>query len=232
MKNLVCNTLLLVSALMLLSGGVFAADEVHSGNSTGGEIQEIVHGAEEVLHSLEGELAAAEHHGDEHKAGLPQMDVTWFPSQIFWLAVTFLSLYIIFSKKILPEISGTLENRREQIQGDLDSAQELKEQTEDVQKAYEEVLDEARKQSTELFESTQEYLTRKTAKKLDSFASSAQKKTKETELAIEESKVAAMGEMQTIAAEVASAAAEKIIGVTTDLDQAKTLVKNIGRKAA
>jgi F-type H+-transporting ATPase subunit b len=186
-------------------------------------------GMEALAEGHEGEAAEAAHHAS---AGLPQMDTKWFPSQIFWLAVTFLGLYVIFGKKLLPAISGTLENRRNHIQGDLDSAQNLREEVEKVQHANEESLDEARANAAQIFEDVQEALRRKTQKKMDSFAATSQKKTKEAEAAIEEAKSQAMSEMHTIAAEVASAAAEKIIGVSTDLDQAKTLVKNIGRKAA
>ena len=38
--------------------------------------------------------------------------------------------------------------------------------------------------------------------------------------------------MDAIAAEVASSAAEKIVGISTDLKQAKSVVENINKKAA
>ena len=189
-------------------------------------------------HGVEGEEALVEGHeegaaeGGHHAVGLPQMDTSWFPSQVFWLALTFFVLYTVFGKKLLPDISSTLENRRNHIQGDLDSAQDLREEVEKVQQANEEALAEARANATKIFADTQDSLQRKAQKKMDSFAASSQKKTKEVEASIEEEKAQAMIEMQTIAAEIASSAAEKIIGVSTDIDQAKNLVKNIGRKAA
>lgn len=186
-------------------------------------------------HAGEHDLADAAAHANEghhESAGLPQMDPTWFPSQIFWLALTFTCLYIIFSRKILPEISSTLETRREQIQGDLDHARELKEEAEKVHAAYEEILDEARKKSADIFAETEENIKNKANKQLDDFREKTSKKTSETEAMIEAAKNDAMSDMHSIAAEIASVAAEKIVGISTDIDQAKSLVKNIDRKAA
>lgn len=166
------------------------------------------------------------------KAGLPQMDPTWFPSQVFWLAVTFFCLYVIFSRKILPEISATLETRREQIEGDLENAQELKEEAEKVQQAYEEILDEARKKSSDAFKKADESIKKKTNEKLEKFRERAADENAKTEKLIEDAKKAAMDDMESTAAEVASVAAEKIVGISTDINKAKDLVKNIGKKAA
>lgn len=179
-----------------------------------------------------GHVGDAAHAGEHASSGLPQMDPTWFPSQIFWLAVTFLCLYVIFSRKILPEISGTLEMRREQIQSDLDSAQELRDEAETVHTAYEGNLDEARKKSTAMFAEAEENIKAKAEKKLQSFREKTQKEIAATETEISEAKDAAMGDMHNIAAEIASVAAEKIVGVSTDMKLAKSLVKNIDKKAA
>ncbi|MCC6598250.1 MAG: hypothetical protein IT559_05635 [Alphaproteobacteria bacterium] len=182
---------------------------------------------------MAGHAAAAGHDvGHAATSGLPQMDPTWFPSQIFWLALTFLALYFVFARKILPNLSSTIENRRSQIQGDLDSAQHLKEEAASVRNAYETILNEAREKCTELFIKVDEDIKKKTGKKMDSFSLRATKETQKTEEAIEEATNAAMGDMNAIAAELASLAAEKVIGIKPDIDQAKTLVNSLGRKAA
>ncbi len=170
--------------------------------------------------------------GHAASSGLPQMDPTWFPSQIFWLAVTFAGLYVIFARKVLPDLSRTLENRRNQIQGDLDTAQNLKDEAESVHQAYEAILNEAKEKCSSMFIKVDEEIKKKTAKKMDGFALRAAKDMRDTEESIEEAKKAALGDMNTIAAEIASLAAQKIIGMEPDLDQAKTVVKKLGLKAA
>ncbi|MCB9983959.1 MAG: hypothetical protein H6861_09890 [Rhodospirillales bacterium] len=197
------------------------------------------------LHPVEDESAqvhedgqaahADEHAGDEHhevQGGLPQLNFSTYPTQIFWLFIAFIVLYFIFSKKTLPEISSTLEDRREHVEGDIDSAARLKEEAEDVHAAYDEILSEARKRASDEFANIEESIKASTNKKLSAFKSKAAKKTEATEQGLNEAKKKAIEDMHSVAAEVASAAAEKIVGISTDIDQAKTLVKNIDRKAA
>ncbi|HOO82455.1 MAG TPA: hypothetical protein PK513_08135 [Alphaproteobacteria bacterium] len=228
------------SMALLWASEAFAADsEEFIGKDSSAPDYIVEDGA---VHAVDKRGEAAIHvgeHAGEHvdvahhaSSGLPQMDPTWFPSQIFWLAVTFLCLYVILSRKILPEISGTLEARRMQIQEDLDSAQSLKEEAEDVHQAYDEILDGARKKASELFERAEEDIKTTTNKKLDELRERANKENTETEKQIEKAKTDAMADMYAVAAEIASLAAEKIVGISTDIDQAKSLVKNIDKKAA
>ena len=47
--------------------------------------------------------------------GMPQLNPEFWVSQIFWLILTFGTLFIILSKFILPKISNNLELRKSQI---------------------------------------------------------------------------------------------------------------------
>ncbi|WP_377809850.1 ATPase [Azospirillum sp. A29] len=82
--------------------------------------------------------AAAEHapnaaHGGEHASGgLPQLNPANFPTQIFWLALTFGVLYYLMSKKALPRVAEVLEARQERISRDLAKAAQLKEEAEAI----------------------------------------------------------------------------------------------------
>ena len=218
----------------------FAADSesyVGQGSSAPSyEIKQGEHGETMIEHLAEDaeEYDESVHQGDSHHEveGLPQLDFTTYPTQIFWMSIAFIILYFIYSKKSLPEISSTIENRHEQIQGDIDTANDLREEAESVHAAYEEALDEARKKSSEAFVKAEAKIKEKTESKLAAFRERSEKLTQETEADVLKAKKAAMGDMQSIAAEVASMAAEKIVGISTDLDHAKTMVKNIDRKAA
>ena len=47
--------------------------------------------------------------------GMPQLNPEFWISQIFWLTLTFGTLYVILSKLILPKISANLETRKSKI---------------------------------------------------------------------------------------------------------------------
>ncbi len=179
-------------------------------------------------------MAAGGAHGAEHGSGgggLPQLDPTWYPSQIFWLLAVFGTLYFIFAKTVLPQISATLENRHSHIQNDLDSAQTLKDQAEEIHAAYEKILNEAREKANQIFADVEESLKDDAAKKTETFRLRMQVEIEKAEKRIEKSKKEAMEQMNTIAAEMASEAAKKIVGISTDLDKAKDVVKDLSDKA-
>lgn len=235
--SLFLSTILVLAAFGV--AGSHAADSENyigqGSNAPAYEVKQGEHGT--MLEHLEKDAEAydeAIHHGEKYPEvqGLPQLDFTTYPSQIFWLFVAFTILYFIFSKKTLPEISSTIENRREQVEGDMDSATSLKEEAEEVQAAYENILAEARQKAAAEFGKAEDKIKKATQKKLDAFKDKADEQTADTEKTVEQAKKDAIGDMHSIAAEVASIAAEKIVGISTDIDQAKTLVKNIDRKAA
>ena len=88
--------------------------------------------------------AAAAPAGEAAGGGLPQMDFSTYPSQIFWLAITFGFLYWVFSTMILPRLGGAIEERRDRIADDLDQAAEFRRQAEEAEKAYNDALAAAR----------------------------------------------------------------------------------------
>lgn len=77
-------------------------------------------------------------------AGLPQLDVTTFPNQIFWLVVTLVVIYFVLSKVALPRIASVLAERQGTITNDLAKAEELKAKAAEAEDAYNKALADAR----------------------------------------------------------------------------------------
>ncbi|MEZ5893046.1 MAG: hypothetical protein R3C58_07875 [Parvularculaceae bacterium] len=87
---------------------------------------------------------AAEAHEEAASAGLPQLDPSSWPSQLFWLAITFGVLYWLMAGKFLPSLGGAIEERKDRIADDLDQAAEFKRQAEDAEAGYNKALADAR----------------------------------------------------------------------------------------
>jgi F-type H+-transporting ATPase subunit b len=76
--------------------------------------------------------------------GLPQLDLSTFPSQIFWLAVASFVLFQLMNKVALPRIASVLEERADAIADDLDRAEEFRRKAGEAEAAYQQALADAR----------------------------------------------------------------------------------------
>ena len=75
---------------------------------------------------------------------MPQLDPTWFASQLFWLVVTFVALYFILSRLVLPPLQEVVARRKTTVGGDISLAESLKSQAEHARSDYERTLADAR----------------------------------------------------------------------------------------
>src|SRR5437667_9670280 len=75
---------------------------------------------------------------------MPQLDVSTFAPQLFWLAVWFVVLYLLMAKLGLPRIAVAIEARRRQREGDLARAAQLKEEAEAANAAFLRTMAQAR----------------------------------------------------------------------------------------
>jgi F-type H+-transporting ATPase subunit b len=94
---------------------------------------------------------ATEAHGEAEAAvGMPQLDFSTWPNQIFWLLVTLVVIYFVLSKIALPRISAVLADRKSTITNDLAAAEELKQKAVAAEKAYQDALTSARTEAAKI----------------------------------------------------------------------------------
>ncbi|MEM9476224.1 MAG: F0F1 ATP synthase subunit B' [Pseudomonadota bacterium] len=81
---------------------------------------------------------------EEAATGLPQLDFSTFPNQIFWLIVTLVAIYLILNRVALPRIGSVLAERAGTITNDIAAAEELKLKAQEAEAAYDKALADAR----------------------------------------------------------------------------------------
>ena len=59
---------------------------------------------------------------------MPQLDPTYWASQVFWLTIIFSAIYFLIAKIFVPKIKGNIDARESQIRKDIDEANSLKEE--------------------------------------------------------------------------------------------------------
>jgi F-type H+-transporting ATPase subunit b len=150
----------------------------------------------------------------EHGKGFPPFDSTTFASQLLWLVLTFVALYLLMSRIALPRVGAILENRQQRIAGDLAEAQSLKGQSDAAIAAYEKALADARGRAQALANETmqkQAAAAEAHRKELDARLNAH---IAEAEKSIAGTRTAAMANVQSIATEAAAAIVERLIGTT------------------
>jgi len=142
----------------------------------------------------------------------PPFNKDTFASQLVWLAITFVALYLLMSKVALPRVSGIIENRRAKVAADLVEAQRLKQQSEDAIAAYEKSLAEARGRAQAIAAKTRDGLMAEADKRRKALEAKLGERLGEAEKAIDATRRAAMANVKGIAAETAGAIVERLIG--------------------
>ena len=156
---------------------------------------------------------------------MPQFDPTFFPSQIFWLVVAFVALYLVVSRFAIPRVGDILEQRARLIQDDLDRAAHLKADTDAAIAAYEQAMSDARNQARDVMASVSNDIKRIVDSQTAAVSTEINKQIAEAELRIAKAKQDAMASIKSIAADTAKDAISKLAGMTPDaakLDAAVT----------
>jgi F-type H+-transporting ATPase subunit b len=161
---------------------------------------------------------------------MPQLDLATFPPQLIWLAITFLALYLVMRAVGLPRVGEVIAARRARIDGDLEKAQQLKNETEAVIAAYEKALAEARAQAQITLRETTEQLNAQSAERQRKVVEELGRETAAAERRINEAKQAALGSLREIAVEATREAAEKLTGVALDANRAGSAVDGAMRE--
>ena len=149
---------------------------------------------------------------------MPQLDPSSFPSQLFWLAVTFYVLYWLMADKILPRIAEVLEERSERISNDLEQAEALKKNAEEVMAAYEQELAQARTKAQAAVAQVQQEVGAYAQKRQEEEAAKWAERIAEAEERIGVAKQAAQAELRTMVMDVSQDLTSKLTGIAPNRD--------------
>lgn len=163
-------------------------------------------------------------------AGMPQLDLATFPTQLIWLTITFVLLYVVMATVGLPRVGGVLAARRARIEGDLEKAAQMKSEAEAVIAAYEKALAEARMQAQITLRETTEALNAQSAERQRKVIDELSHETAAAERRIAEAKTQALGSLRDIAIEATREAAQKLTGAAIDAARAASAVDSAMRE--
>jgi F-type H+-transporting ATPase subunit b len=175
---------------------------------------------------------AAGDHGTEAKGGMPQLDPADFSPQLIWLAISFILLLVLMWKVALPRVSSVIEDREKRIQADLEKADRVKADADKARAAYEKTLADARARAQAELAAATQAIQAETGKRDSAFMSQLTQRTRTAEDAIGAAKNKAMGDVRSVAAEVAAAVIGKVAGAEASAAEISGAVDAVaGRRA-
>jgi F-type H+-transporting ATPase subunit b len=145
-------------------------------------------------------------------SGFPPFQTEYFPSQVVWLTLTFILLYVLMSRIALPRVGAIIADRSRRVADDLKAAQGLKEQSEAANAAYEKALADARARAQSIANATRERQAAEAQESQKHLEGELHEKLAAAERSIAATRTAAMGNVRTIAADTAAAIVERLIG--------------------
>ena len=169
--------------------------------------------------TTEAVAGAAEAGHEAAKAGMPQLDFSTFPNQIFWLLVTLVVIYFVLSRVALPRIGSVLAERKGTITNDLAAAEELKQKAVGAEKAYNDALVAARAEAGKIVAAAKADIQKDLDKALAKADAEISAKSAESEKRIGEIRAGA----EEAVTEVAKDTAKELVAALGGKADAKTI---------
>ncbi len=162
--------------------------------------------------------------------GMPQLNPEFWISQIFWLILTFGTMYVFLSKFILPKISNNLESRKSQILENIEAAEKQREDSEAKLKEYDEVILKSKSEAKTMFNQTREKAIKDIMAKKESLDQQIDDEINKAEKEIEVLRVSAPDKINKIAIETSSELLEKLIGSGVNNSSISAIIDDLSKR--
>jgi F-type H+-transporting ATPase subunit b len=163
--------------------------------------------------ALIGAGAAQAAGGGEASGGLPQLDISTWPTQVFWLVVSFVLAYLLFSRLVTPRIGLVLEERASRINEDIAKAREAEAAARQTEADYLAELEKARSEASAQASQAMAEAGKTAAKAEAELAKKLARKVKSAEDKLAKIRDEAMAGLEIVAEEAASLAVEQLAGI-------------------
>lgn len=162
-------------------------------------------------------------------AAFPPFQAEHFPSQLVWLTLSFVLLYVLMSKVALPRIAAIFAERSRVIGDDLKAAEALKQQSDAAHAAYDKALADARARAQGIATSTREQQASEAEAAHKRLEAQLNERLAAAEQSIAATRSAAMGNVRGIAADTASALVARLIGKAPSDQEVAAALNELGQ---
>ena len=161
---------------------------------------------------------------DEEKRGMPQLDPSTYPSQLFWLAVFFVLFYGFMQFVAMPRLAGILQTRQARISDDLYHATNWSDEAHSLKTELEGSLAKAREQARGMMIEAEDAARRQAEERDGSLNRELQARIAAAEANIAAARQSALGTIEDIATGIVVEALPRIAGVGIGQDEARAAI--------
>ena len=162
--------------------------------------------------------------------GMPQLNPEFWVSQVFWLTLTFGTLYLVLSKLILPKISANLEARKSEILENIEAAEKQREESEQKIKEYNKIVQDSKMEAKNYFNQARKKILKDISLKKESLDKELNEEIRKAEFEIEELKNKAPEKINKIAIEVSKDLIQQLISVEVNNSSISAIVSDLSKK--
>ena len=158
----------------------------------------------------------------------PPFKTDTFPSQLFWLAITFSALLVVIWRIAGPRIGSVIGERKGRIDGDLAAAEKHRRDAEAAQASYESALSAARARAQKSAEENRKLVAAEVEKAKTAAEAEAGEDAARAEVRIAAMRQEAAKHVAVAAQDAAAAIVARLIGDTVSAQDAEAAVKATG----
>ena len=162
-------------------------------------------------------------------AGFPPFRIETFPSQLFWLTITFSFLFLVLWRVVSPRISRVITDRKQNIAGDLEAAERHRREAEAASAAYQSALAAARARAQTVAEENRKRIASEVERAKADADAEAQKSIGVAETRIAALRTEAKSNVIAAAQDAAIEIVSRLTGVTISPEEAATAIRGGGR---
>ena len=164
------------------------------------------------------------------EAGMPPLDPEYWASQIFWLIIVFLSIYLLIAKIFIPKIKGSIDMRQDKIRKDLEEAKIFKENAEKKMISYKKLIETANTDARKVISESRQKLNEDLRVKKEEVQKKIDQEIMSAEKEIQKFKSEVTGKVNIISEEIVSGLIKDIFGEDLNKSSIKATVSQLTKE--
>ncbi|MDX8403320.1 MAG: F0F1 ATP synthase subunit B [Mariprofundaceae bacterium] len=142
---------------------------------------------------------------------MPQFDTTFFSSQIFWTIISFIILFVVLSRWVLPRIAAIIQKRTRLIEEEIEEAHKKRKEMESLKNDYATKLSEIDQEIKKMFDESEKRIVEKRNQMMGEWKDEMERKKRDFLEDAEVTRRKAIKDIRSQSADLVVTAAEQVI---------------------